>query len=100
MDAIEVFLNGGLFSVDAVTRAAHRYTADYYTDIATHPDGFTIRMTPVSSEVDTRHLAERFRNDALDEQLRERIRAQTNDLHTLLVDAALSRARPPSGGAA
>ena len=32
MDAIEIILDGGLFSADVVARAAHRYTGDYYAE--------------------------------------------------------------------
>lgn len=92
MDVIEIRVDGGVFSADAVIRATHRYTADYYTDIASIVSGFVVRLTPMSIDIDSSDVAQRFRNDVLDEQLRERIRAETMDLHGTLVKAALLKA--------
>ncbi len=99
MDAIEITLDGGIFSADAVVRTTHRYTADYYSDIASTDGGFVIRLTPISADTDSSTLTQRFRNDALDEQLRERIRAETKNLHSTLVQAAMLKAggQPPEG---
>lgn len=71
MDAIEISLDGGVFSAGAVVRAAHRYSADYYADVASTAEGFITRLTPKSADTDTSTLAQQFRNDVLDEQLRE-----------------------------
>jgi His-Xaa-Ser system protein HxsD len=92
MDAVEINLDGGVFSADTVVRATHRYSADYYTDIASTENGFIVRLTPKSADTDTSVLVHQFRNDALDEQLRERVRVQTQGLHDTLVQAALLKA--------
>lgn len=98
MDAIEISLDGKVFSADTVVRATHRYSADYYTDIASTNDGFSVRLTPKSDETDTSGLSHQFRNDVLDEQLRESVRTQTQGLQETLVQAALLKAKPePSG---
>jgi His-Xaa-Ser system protein HxsD len=94
MDAIEIILDGGLFSADVVARAAHRYTGDYYAETVSTPAGALVRLTPKTDHVSTALLAERFRNDALDERLRERVRTETGELHTSLVRAALQQAAP------
>jgi His-Xaa-Ser system protein HxsD len=94
MNAIEIVLDGELFSGDVAARAAHRYTGDYYTETVSTPAGALVRLTPKTDNVSTDLLAERFRNDALDERLRERIRTETSELHTALVRAALQQATP------
>lgn len=92
MNAIEIILDGELFSVDVVARTAHRYTGDYYVETVCTPASASIRLTPKTERVNSDLLAERFRNDSLDERLRERIRAETGELHTALVLAALQQA--------
>jgi His-Xaa-Ser system protein HxsD len=94
MDAVEIILDGGLFSAEVAARAAHRYTGDYYVETVSTSAGALIRLTPKTDNVSTDLLAERFRNDALDERLRERIRTETGELHTTLVRAALQQATP------
>lgn len=95
MNAIEIVLDGDLFSVDVVARTAHRYTGDYFVEIvSTTP--VMVRLKPKTDNINFHLLAERFRNDALDELLRERIRLETSELHTALVRAALTQATPLS----
>lgn len=94
MHAIEIVLDGGLFSADVVARTAHRYTGDYFVETLSAPSGLLVRLTPKKDSDNSYRLAERFRNDALDERLRERIRTETADLHTALVRAALHQALP------
>lgn len=94
MHAIEIVLDGGLFSADVIARTAHRYTSDYFVEILSAPLGMLVRLTPKTDSTSPHLLAERFRNDVLDERLRERIRAETADLHTALVRAALHPVAP------
>jgi His-Xaa-Ser system protein HxsD len=94
MNAIEIVLDGGLFSVDVVACTAHRYTSDYFVETVSTTSDVFVRLTPKADNVSSHLLAERFRNDALDERLRERIRAETGELHTTLVRAALQQATP------
>jgi|LNAP01.1.fsa_nt_gb hypothetical protein len=42
----------------------------------------------------------RFQNDALDERLRELVRAETREIHSQLITAALREATPQRPGAA
>ena len=95
MNAIEIVLDGGLFSVDVIACTAHRYTGDYFVETVSTASDVLVRLTPKTDNVSSHLLAERFRNDALDERLRGRIRAETCELHTTLVRAALQRATPP-----
>lgn len=95
MNAIEIVLDGGLFSVDVIARTAHRYTGDYFVETVSTPSGALVRLMPKTASTSSHLLAERFRNDALDERLRELVRAETGELHTALVRAALLQTAPP-----
>jgi His-Xaa-Ser system protein HxsD len=95
MNTIEIVLNGGLFSVDVIARTAHRYTGDYFVETVSTTSDVLVRLTPKTDSLSFHLLAERFRNDALDERLRERVRTETSELHTALVRAALHQAAPP-----
>lgn len=96
MDAIEIRLDSVLFSADVVARTAYRYTVDFYTTVETDESSVVVRLVPRSRTVDVNHISERFQTDALDERMREQIRAETTDLHAALVQAALSQALPPN----
>lgn len=100
MNAIEIVLDEGLFSVDVIARTAHRYTGDYFIETVSTPSGVLVRLTPKTDTISSCLLTERFRNDALDERLRELIRVETGELRIALVRAALLQAvapLPPAG---
>ncbi|GAB3094526.1 hypothetical protein [Lysobacter terrae] len=92
MGSVELVLDG-LFSADAVARTAQRYTNEFYVEIATVPSGHQVRLTPIHDGALLDHLTQRFRNDALDERLRERVRAETAELQIALIEAALQGAQ-------
>ncbi len=92
MNAIEIVLDGSLFSVDVIACTAHRYTGDYFVETVSTTSDVLVRLTPKTGNVSSHLLAERFRNDALDERLRERVRTETSELHTALVRVALQQA--------
>ncbi len=98
MSTIEVHLDAGVFSADIVTKAAHRYTDAYFVEIKSSPADFIVQLTPKHVELDTDQVAERLRNDVLDEQLRALVRSETQDIHTVLIGAALHRALPSKSG--
>jgi len=83
----------GLFSAETVASTAQRYTSEFYVEIAAIPSGHQVRLTPIDDRALLDHLTQRFRNDALDERLRERVRAETAELHAVLVQAALKGAQ-------
>lgn len=94
MASVRFLMDAGLFSDDIIARTAHRYTSHFFVDIGCSGDGHTITLTPRREDVETANLEGRFRNDALDERLRERIRDETAELHLSLVQAALRRVSP------
>ena len=96
MVTTDVYLDRELFSADVVARTAHRYTGDYFVEVVSQELQHLVRLTPQSPSTVDALISHRFRNDALDERLRERVRAETNDLQTTLIRAALREAKPRS----
>ena len=98
MSTIEVRLDAGVFSADIVTRAAHRYTDAYFIEIKRSLSDFIVQLTPKQVEPDAGHVVEQLRNDALDEKLRALVRSETQDIHAVLIEAALRPALPSQSG--
>lgn len=94
MARIRFLMDAGLFSVDVLARTAHRYTDHFFVDLICSDSGHTVTLTSKREDVGTINIEGRFRNDALDERLRERIRAETSDLHVSLAQAALRQTSP------
>jgi His-Xaa-Ser system protein HxsD len=98
MSGIEIALDRALFGLDVVARTAHRYTDAYFVEIVSDSTSLVVRLTPRDPSESLEYLEQRFRNDALDDRLRAKVHADTHELHTALVEAALSRARPRAAG--
>ena len=94
MDGIAIQFERRLFSDNVIVRAAHRYSAFFSAEFGSDADYISVKLTPLAKVDLPRDLEERFRNDVLDERLREIIRAQTSELHLELVRAALREATP------
>lgn len=96
MEAHEAFniALGDVFSIDVVARTAHRYTGDYFVEINSEAAGIQVRLIPIRGDVQIDDIERRFRNDLLDDLLRERVRSQTAELHVVLTQAALRQAQP------
>jgi His-Xaa-Ser system protein HxsD len=98
MSTIEVCLDAGVFSADIVTKAAHRYTDAYFVEIKCKPAAFIVQLTPKHVALDASQAAEHLRNDVLDEKLRALVRSETQDIHAVLIEAALRQALRPKSG--
>ena len=85
---------GNMFPADVVARTAHRYTGDFFVEINAEPYGIQVRLTPQREDVQVDGTEQRFRNDLLDDLLREKVRVQTAELHAVLAQAALRQAQP------
>jgi His-Xaa-Ser system protein HxsD len=97
MATVSVHLDGAIFSNDVAARTGHRYTRDYFVEVESDPSGPIVRLTPRATGVEPKQLTEQFRNDALDELLRERVRSETSYLQTILIQAAMRLATPVCG---
>ena len=96
MEAHEAFniALGDAFLKEVVTRTAHRSTGDFFVEINDEAAGIQVRLVPKRGDVRIDDIERHFRNDLLDDLLRERVRAQTAELHTVLAQAALRQAQP------
>ncbi len=97
MEGIEIRLDRALFSAEAVARTAHRYTDTFFAHVREDGAAWVVVLSARAEGSATDRVREQFETDALDECLRECVRAQTQSLHDMLVAAALREAlSPPS----
>lgn len=89
MDAIQIGFDTRLFSFDAIVRAAHRYTNDFFVDLEYADVKVLVNLTPKRYGLSTTGFLEQLQNDVLDEQLREKVRVETSALQATLAQAAL-----------
>lgn len=94
MQDFTIWLDRRLFNEEVITRTAHRYTNFFHVKL--HPNGDEIGVVLTAREGVDRpaDLEARFRDDALDERLRESVRQETQDVHAELIRAALREAQP------
>ncbi|MHC9084261.1 hypothetical protein ACYX7E_04380 [Luteimonas sp. RIT-PG2_3] len=83
-----------LFNEDVISRAAHRYTNFFHVDFCTNAHEVGVVLTVREGVERPADLEARFRDDALDERLRESVRQETQSIHTELIRAALREAHP------
>ena len=78
-------------SFDAVQRAAYKFSDRISCDVA--PEGSTVRCTlhfSEQAEADVEATLADFRNEVLDQTLRERIRGETQEVRNLILALAFS----------
>jgi His-Xaa-Ser system protein HxsD len=79
-------------SVDAIQRAAYRFSDRLSCEITATADGpIDVRASLLDEQADADSLIADFRNEVLDQVLRERIRAETGDVRNLVLALAFSR---------
>lgn len=78
-------------SVDAVQRAAYRLSDQLSCDVALANGRIEVTLHPSQPETDLNALLGEFRNEVLDQVLRERIRNETGDVRNLVLALAFSK---------
>jgi His-Xaa-Ser system protein HxsD len=78
-------------SLDAVQRAAYRFSDRMSCDIAGGDKSIEVRLHIAEDREDADSLLADFRNEVLDQVLRERIRAETADVRNLVLALAFSK---------
>lgn len=78
-------------SLDAVQRAAYRLSDRMSCDIDTSDDALVVTIHPSDPGSDFAALAGDFRNEVLDQVLRERVREETVDVRNLVLALAFSK---------
>jgi His-Xaa-Ser system protein HxsD len=78
-------------TVDAVQRAAYRLSDRISCEVTLGEHSIDVRATVLDEGADADALMAEFRNEVLDQVLRERIRAETGDVRNLILALAFSR---------
>lgn len=81
------------FAVEAIKRAAYRFTDRASVEITEGVSGLTCRLRPLPSKssLDLNELAGEFRNEVLDQDLRLKIAAETEGYRNLILSLAFSK---------
>jgi His-Xaa-Ser system protein HxsD len=87
---VEVKFDATGHSVDAIQRAAYRFSDRFSCELVTSETEHRCVLTAVG-EVDLESLVTDFRIEVLDQVLRERIRAETEPIRTMILAHAFSR---------
>lgn len=78
-------------SLDAVQRAAYRFSDRLSCDTSESPDAIEVTLHISDETDDPEALLSDFRNEVLDQVLRERIRTETEDVRKLVLALAFSK---------
>lgn len=77
-------------SVDAIQRAAYRFSDRFSCELIPGDIEHVCKLTPVGDE-DLEPIVGAFRTEVLDHVLRERIRAETEPVRTMILAHAFSK---------
>lgn len=77
-------------SVDAIQRAAYRFSDRFSCELIPGEDEHRCMLTAVGDDAVGDHVAD-FRTEVLDQALRERIRAETEPIRTMILAHAFSK---------
>ena len=78
-------------SLDAVQRAAYRLSERFSSEVSANADTVEVTLHISDENSDSEALLADFRNEVLDQVLRERIRAETEDVRKLVLALAFSK---------
>jgi His-Xaa-Ser system protein HxsD len=86
-------IDRSVFSIDAVLRAAYKFTDRCHIFIQTHdtrPDRWLVVIRAKTEADRNDHVAGEFANELIDQRLRQRLEEQFSDVRTLIVAQAFS----------
>lgn len=90
-DNVVVRFAAALYSIDAVKRAAYRFTDRVAIDIQPDTDGICCTLRALSSKSDLTALEGQFRNEVLDQDLRISVAKETEQVRNLVLSLAFSK---------
>ena len=79
------------YSIDAIQRAAYRFSDRFSCEISSQGEAIEAKASFASDDVDIDTTLSEFRTEALDQVLRERIRAETSEVRQLVLALAFSK---------
>jgi His-Xaa-Ser system protein HxsD len=88
-EVIEVTFAASTTSIDAIQRAAYRFSDRFSCELIPGEESHLCRLQPIG-EMTTEEVGS-FRTEVLDQTLRERIRAETEPIRTMILAQAFSR---------
>jgi His-Xaa-Ser system protein HxsD len=91
MSSVRGSFDLGAYSVDAVQRAAYRFSDRASAEITVGDSTIEVEMIPIAEDADGAALLAELRSEALDQVLREKIRDETADVRSLVLALAFSR---------
>jgi His-Xaa-Ser system protein HxsD len=88
-EVVEVTFAASTTSIDAIQRAAYRFSDRFSCELIPSDESYLCRLQPIG-ETTTEEVGS-FRTEVLDQTLRERIRAETEPIRTMILAQAFSR---------
>jgi His-Xaa-Ser system protein HxsD len=81
------------FDIEAIKRAAYRFSDRVSVEITNADDGTRCRLRPLNSKgpANLQDVAGEFRNEVLDQDLRLKIAAETEGYRNLILSLAFSK---------
>lgn len=88
-----------VYSVETVQKACYRSTNAFVADISVNEGKVSCIITPVigATEVGFAYAIQEFKKDVLDQHLRQKIKAETEDVRNLILGLAFSNTSLLSG---
>lgn len=91
MSEHDLSFDSAAYSMDAVQRAIYRFSDRLSCDLSQVEDKITVAVHLADGVDDPDSILADFRNEALDQTLRERIRDETADVRNLVLALAFSK---------
>lgn len=91
--SLTLTFDGQVYSLNAVKQAAYRYLREFTTDISTEGELIqcSLTFTPPVTEGEGQRLANELKKEVLDQDLRERLKAETESVRNVILAHAFSK---------
>ena len=87
----ELIFESSAYSVDAIQRAVYRFSDRLSCDLVASNGSVNCKLHLRDETEDVEEILAEFRNEVLDQTLRERVRAETADVRHLILALAFSK---------
>lgn len=91
LEAVEVELDAAVYRLDAVKKAAYRFGDRCYVTLDTQKPGLIRAVLVPKAAGDSAELIGEFKNEVLDQELREVVAKETEAVRNLLLAQAFSK---------
>lgn len=87
---VVISVDPAVYRLAAIKKAAYRFGDRCHVGIESAGDGVIVSLTPKTADTSTATLEGEFRNELLDQELRETVAAETLTVRNLLLAQAFS----------